>query len=65
MSNFLAVNNIDFVSDAPDEAYRLRADAKLHKQSNKPLLIIAVIILLLSLSGLNINKKYHFIRLIY
>lgn len=37
MSNFHAVNNIDFVSDAPDEAYRLRADAKLHKQSNKPL----------------------------
>lgn len=60
MRNFLAVNNIDFVSDAPDEVYRLRADAKLHKQSNKPLLIIAVIILLLSLSGLNINKKTPF-----
>lgn len=57
MSNFLAANNIDFIIDSPDDVYCLRADAKLHKQSNKPLLIIAVIIFLLSLSGLNINKN--------
>lgn len=60
MSDFLSVNNIEFVNDSPDEAYRLRDDAKLYKQSNMPLLIIAVIILLLSLSGLTANLSLPF-----
>ncbi len=60
MKDFLSVNNIDFTSDSPDEAYRLRYDAKLYKKSNKPVLVIATIIFLISMSGLNINKNVPF-----
>ena len=60
MKDFLSVNNIDFTSDSPDEAYRLRYNAKLYKKSNKPLLIIATIIFLISMFGLNINKNVPF-----
>mgnify|MGYP006959864166 CR=1 FL=1 len=60
MKDFLSVNNIDFTSDSPDEAYRLRYDAKLYKKSNKPLLIVATIIFLISMFGLNINKNVPF-----
>ena len=60
MKNFLSVNNIDFTGDSPDEVYRIRYDAKLYKQSRKPLLIVATILFLLSMSGLNINKNAPF-----
>lgn len=49
MKDFLSVNNIDFTSDSPNEAYRLRYNAKLYKKSNKPLLIIATITFLISM----------------
>ena len=60
MKDFLSVNNIDFTSDSPNEAYRLRYNAKLYKKSNKPLLIIATITFLISMFGLNINKNVPF-----
>lgn len=60
MKDFLSVNNIDFTGDSPDEVYRIRYDAKLYKQSRKPLLIVATILFLLSMSGLNINKNAPF-----
>lgn len=60
MKDFLSVNNIDFTSDSPDEVYKIRYDAKLYKQSRKPLLIVATILFLLSMSGLNINKNAPF-----
>ena len=60
MNDFLSVNNIDFTSNSPDEANRLRPEAKLYKKSNKPVLVIATIIFLISMFGLNINKNIPF-----
>lgn len=60
MNDFLSVNNIDFSSDSPDDIYRLRLDAKLYKKSRKPVLIIATIIFLISMSGINVNKNVPF-----